>query len=233
MKDFKPIANSFHKKKHFLYSLIEQGEGTNLDFKFEISDASKIARSLAAFANTKGGRLLVGVKDNGVIAGIRSDEELYMVQAAAEFYSKPKIPFEVKSWDVNGKQVLEIYIPKSKLVPHLAKDDQKNWKAWIRVNDKNVMADEIMNEIWKLSKKKHGVFLTYDKNEKLLLEYLTNNKQIDLNLFCRMALINKETAVLILGKLSVLRIIDHTMTEDGSIFSIGKDFDLKKYKLNN
>lgn len=46
-----------------------------LDFKFEISDSKKIARSLVAFANTDGGRLLIGVKDNGVISGIRSEEE--------------------------------------------------------------------------------------------------------------------------------------------------------------
>ena len=52
-----------------------------LDFKFEISDSKKIARTLVAFANTDGGRLLIGVKDNGSISGIRSEEEKYMIDS--------------------------------------------------------------------------------------------------------------------------------------------------------
>ena len=232
MKDLKPVTPSSGKKRHFLYSIIEQGEGTNLDFKFEISDASKIARSLAAFANTSGGKLLIGVKDNGVIAGIRSDEEFYMVQAAAEMYSKPKIRFSVKTWVVNGKNVLDIEIPRSKTIPHFAKDDQKNWKAWVRVHDQNVMADEVLLKIWELKENKKGVFLSYDKNEKNLLEFLTKNKNIDLKQFCKISLLEKQNAINILGKLSVLKIIQHSMTEEGSVFSIGEDFDLEEYEQN-
>ena len=66
-----------------LHHLIAQGEHQQQDFKYEISDARKIARTLSAFANTEGGRLLIGVKDNGKIAGVRSDEEIYMGEAAA------------------------------------------------------------------------------------------------------------------------------------------------------
>ena len=62
-------------KEHPVKELIKQGEGLHLDFKFEISNVAKIARSLVAFANTDGGKLLIGVKDNGVIRGIKSEEE--------------------------------------------------------------------------------------------------------------------------------------------------------------
>lgn len=55
----------------YIQQLIAKGEHVHQDFKFAISDARKIAKSLSAFANTEGGRLLVGVKDNGKIAGIR------------------------------------------------------------------------------------------------------------------------------------------------------------------
>lgn len=67
----------------YIQQLVNEGEHIHQDFKFEISDAHKIAKSLSAFANTEGGRLLVGVKDNGKIAGIRSEEEIYMIEAAA------------------------------------------------------------------------------------------------------------------------------------------------------
>ena len=70
----------------YIHRLISEGEHVHQDFKFEISDARKIAKSISAFANTEGGRLLVGVKDNGKIAGVRSEEEIYMIEAAAQRY---------------------------------------------------------------------------------------------------------------------------------------------------
>ena len=66
----------------YIHALIAEGEHQQQDFKFEISDARKIAKTLSAFANTDGGRLLIGVKDNGKIAGVRSEEEKYMIEAA-------------------------------------------------------------------------------------------------------------------------------------------------------
>ena len=76
--------------KDYIYKLIEEGEHQQQDFKFEISDARKIAKSLSAFSNTDGGRLLIGVKDNGKIAGVRSEEEIYMIEAAAKLYCQQR-----------------------------------------------------------------------------------------------------------------------------------------------
>ena len=87
----------------YIKNLILSGENQQLDFKFEISDSRKIAKTLVAFSNTDGGKLLIGVKDNGRIAGIRTDEEFFMVQAAADLYCKPEVSFESKRWVVEGK----------------------------------------------------------------------------------------------------------------------------------
>ena len=105
---------------HHIQNLIAEGEHQQLDFKFEITDARRIARTLVAFANTDGGRLLIGIKDNGAIAGMRSDEEYYMVESAAKMYCKPPVEFALKEWTINGKTVLEIIIPKSPIKPHYA-----------------------------------------------------------------------------------------------------------------
>ena len=81
----------------YIHALIAEGEHQQQDFKFEISDARKIAKTLSAFANTDGGKLLIGVKDNGKIAGVRSDEEQYiklwqMPQPPTVFPSMPALP---------------------------------------------------------------------------------------------------------------------------------------------
>ena len=84
MKDIKPI-----KGKYYLQRVIAEGEHERQDFKYAISDAMKIARSLSAFANHSGGSLLIGVKDNGAIAGVRNEEDIYVVEQAAELYCRP------------------------------------------------------------------------------------------------------------------------------------------------
>ena len=89
MKDIRGI-----KGKFYIASLIEEGEHEHQDFKFAVSDARKIAHSLSAFANNDGGRLLIGVKDNGAIAGVRNEEDIFVVEQAAEMYCEP--PQEIR-----------------------------------------------------------------------------------------------------------------------------------------
>ena len=72
---------------HPLFLKIAGGESEVLDFKKTISSASKIAKTMSAFANHKGGTLLVGVNDNKTIAGVRSEDEKYMLDLAI-FYKK-------------------------------------------------------------------------------------------------------------------------------------------------
>ena len=92
--------NKTETSTQYIQRLIAEGEHCHQDFKFEISDARKIARSISAFANTGGGRLLVGVKDNGKIAGIRSEEEIYMIEAAANMYCKPTVELHTHTYHV-------------------------------------------------------------------------------------------------------------------------------------
>src|SRR5438105_10156166 len=107
--------------------LIAEGEGQQLDFKYHIGSAAKIAKTLVAFANTDGGKLLLGVKDNGNIIGVESEEEFYMVELAAEQFCKPPVGFEVKEWESEGKTVLEVFVPRSAEKPHYAKDENGKW----------------------------------------------------------------------------------------------------------
>ena len=46
----------------------------------------KIAKTMAAFANDSGGTLLVGVKDNQKVCGVKGEEEAYMLDLAARFF---------------------------------------------------------------------------------------------------------------------------------------------------
>ena len=94
------------------------GEGETLDYKQEISSASKIAKTMVSFANHKGGVLLVGVRDNRSIAGIRSEDEKYMLDLAASFYCKPEIELELEEHNIGGKVILECTVPEGESKPY-------------------------------------------------------------------------------------------------------------------
>ena len=50
----------------------------------------------------------MGVKDNGKIAGVRSEEEAYMIEAAAKLYCKPQVEFSIRNYIIENKTVLEV-----------------------------------------------------------------------------------------------------------------------------
>ena len=214
----------------YLYKLIQQGEHQKQDFKFCINDSKKIAKSLVAFANTDGGRLLVGVKDNGNIAGVSSDEEYYMVEGAATIYSKPKIKFSTQQWKVEGKTVLEIQVEPSLEKPHFAKDENGKWIAYLRKNDENIAANRILVEVWKKEKSSKGIFIHYSDDEKFLVDYLQEYPSITLSKFIRLALISRQKAIDILSSFVLMEIIIMDSSEEKTFFSLNKDFDVDKLK---
>ena len=164
----------------YIKNLILQGEHQQQDFKFQVNDSRKIARTLVAFANTDGGKLLIGVKDNGVIAGIRTEEEYHMIEAAATMYCRPEVDFASRHWNIDGRRVLEIDVPRAQIKPHYAKTDEGSWMAWVRVGDQNILADTIMIKYWKRRKSPRGTVIHYSDNEKMLLQYLSNHPTINL-----------------------------------------------------
>lgn len=168
-------------EEDYILRLIEEGEHTHQDFKFAISDARKIAKSISAFSNTEGGRLLIGVKDNGKIAGIQSEEEIYMIEAAAQMYCTPKIKMTNKIFRVKGKDVLEVTINESEHKPVFAIDENKKPWAYVRINDENILADTVYLNRWKYNKHDENVVITYSDREKLLLDVLNENGEITLN----------------------------------------------------
>ncbi|MBQ2907252.1 MAG: ATP-binding protein [Bacteroidales bacterium] len=207
------MSNHIHK-------LIEEGEHQMLDFKFEISDSKKIARTLVAFANTDGGRLLIGVKDNGAISGIRSEEEKHMIQTASEMYCIPSVNFQAKEWNINGKTVLEIIVPKSKYHKHKAPDHNNIYKVYIRVKDQNILADGILLKIWKYQNNKQEVRVTFTESEMFLLKYLNDNKRITLKEFMKAAKISKKEAEKTLVNFTLINMLKLEITEKVIFFSL-------------
>ncbi len=205
-----------------LQDLISEGEHQTQDFKFAVNDSKKIARSLSAFANTDGGRLLLGVKDNGRIVGVESDEEYYMIESAATLFCKPSVNFETYVWEEDGKTVLEINVPKSEKKPHKAPDKDGNYKVYVRVNDQNLLANSVLLKVWEQQKRKKGTLLKLNNAEEVLLKYLTDNPQITMREFQDLAGINRWLAEKIIVNLMVIDVVGMDLRENECLYFLKK-----------
>ena len=128
--------------------MIAEGEHQLQDFKTRIDDSRKIARTLVAFANADGGRLLIGVKDNGTVSGVRVDEELHMIEAAAQMYCRPAVEFQTQVWKADVRSVLEIVVEPSRQRPHRCESEQGRWEAYLRLEDENIRVNPVLSRCW-------------------------------------------------------------------------------------
>jgi predicted HTH transcriptional regulator len=208
-----------------LIKMIAEGEHQRQDFKYCINDSRKIARSMVAFANTDGGRLLLGIRDNGSVAGVRSDEEYYMAEAAAKLYSQPPLSFQTHQWQIEGKTVLEIVIPRSDEVPHRAQNEEGKWLVYIRKEDQNIVAPGIQLKVWEQQKNPSGVFIRFSDEEKRLLALLESEQHLSLNQFTRLARLPRWKGERILVKLIVIGIVGMDITGTGTRFFLRDDFE--------
>jgi predicted HTH transcriptional regulator len=201
--------------------LILQGEGTTLDFKKTITNVRKIAKSLVAFANNKGGQLLIGVTDDGTITGVKSeDEEKYMILKSAHHYCRPAIEPEFEEVYVEEKLVLVVSISSSETKPHYALDDNQQWWVYYRVEDKSILASKIILEILKKEKRESGQLISYTDHEKKLFEYLEKEGRITLKQFSKLTRSSNRYAQKVLVNLILTGIIKPHTSEKEEYFTM-------------
>jgi predicted HTH transcriptional regulator len=212
---------------HNLKKLIAEGENQQLDFKFCVSDSRKIARTLSAFSNSDGGRLLIGVRDNGSIAGIKSDEEIYMVDTAAHLFCRPEITYTIKQHTTAGKTILEVEVMKGDKRPYQVKDENGKWLSYFRHHDQNLVANKVLLQVWRKEEKKSGVLVKFSKAENTLMDYLAKNGSVTLSKFRKIAGISSYRAESILANLILFKVLIMNASEKGFTYELNPDEPLK------
>ncbi|OGU79470.1 MAG: transcriptional regulator [Ignavibacteria bacterium RIFOXYA2_FULL_35_9] len=172
-------------KPRELLELIEEGENLTCEFKRKFSTTEKIAREMIAFANTKGGYLVIGVDDDKEIIGVESEKaEAELIYDAANNFCEPPLNINIDYVEVKGKEVVVVEIFESDNKPHRIQDylnelDVNQSVVHIRVNDKSVQASKEMIRILKarssqMNLKKYSI----GPNEKAVFEFLDNYERI-------------------------------------------------------
>ena len=154
MKDLKAVRGY-----RYISELVARGEDETQDFKLTVNDARKIARTVSAFANNAGGHLLIGVKDNGTIAGIRSEEDIFVVEQAAQCYCEPPQPVDFAAYragdadsdhpGAKASVVIRAYISPAGTRPVTVIEADGKRQAYFRVADENIAAHPLMARAWR------------------------------------------------------------------------------------
>lgn len=179
-----------------------------MDFKKTITSTHKIAKTMVAFANNRGGRLLIGVGDDGNIQGVKNEEEeRYMIQKSAHFFCRPQLEPIFNEYIVDQKMVLVVDIEESDIKPHYALSDDDKWWVYIRVRDKSVLASKIVVDVLRKETKGDNVLLQYSSKETALLKFLQENERITLKEYTSLLNISKRAASRILVNLVLMGVI--------------------------
>ena len=114
---------------------------------------------------------------------------------------------------VEGKPILEIEIPMSNMRPHYARDESGEWTAYLRVLDQNIRANRIMVNVWKNESRQQGVLINLGREEKVLVDFLSENDHITLSKFIKIARTGRFQAEEILVNLILTRVLVMDVTE--------------------
>jgi predicted HTH transcriptional regulator len=160
---------------------IKRGENQTQDFKFAIDDQKKIARTLVAFANTDGGRLLIGVKDNGKVVGCNPEEEFHMIEGAAQLYCQPALEFKSQVHQEGFRMVLEVIIEPNPKRPFRALDEEGKWKSYFRKDDNTLLVNKIMFKVWQNQERKTARPEKFGEEELALIQLFDEDETVTLS----------------------------------------------------
>ena len=125
-----------------LHALLAAPEGKTLEFKRDLSSPVRFLRSVAAFANTSGGTILVGVED-GTRHVVGVPDPLELEERAANLISdaiSPRLVPEVELLCYRDTHVLAVRVHPSPSRPHYM-GPQVESGTYVRVGSTNRRAD--------------------------------------------------------------------------------------------
>lgn len=140
-----------------LFAQIEQGENKTLELKSQLPQYEQIAKTVLAFANTSGGKLVIGVSDNREIIGI-NEETIFTLkdQITSIIFDRcyPAILPEIYSVNLQGKLLLVVEVFRGNLLPYYLKAEGKNKGTYLRIGASNRKAD--FDHILELERQKYN-----------------------------------------------------------------------------
>ena len=176
-----------------LKRLVALGEGARLEFKYRVPRPDRIAKEVIALANTQGGKVLVGVGDDGSLVGVKdAEEELFALQEALDAFCEPPVSLAIEGVRISRRrEVLVIDVPRSAakphfLVPESPRGARQKRKAYIRVGAESVEASREAVALMQAEASPRDVRFTFGEAEQQLMRYLERYERITVREYARL-----------------------------------------------
>ncbi|MGE3534698.1 MAG: RNA-binding domain-containing protein, partial [Parachlamydiales bacterium] len=161
-------------------------ESSTLEFKQTIPENAQIAKTIIGFCNRSGGKLLIGVKQDGTVIGVPEEEIQrvmeYMNKCIFEASSPPIIP-AVYSQRIGDKTVLIIEVSSGMNKPYFRKSEGLDKGTYIRLGRSTVRATaDMVEELkWQSRGRSFDMMPVYhgkeeDLDQKQVLVFLNHKK---------------------------------------------------------
>ena len=127
---------------------ILKGESKNIEYKVKLpSRSEKYLKSVIAFSNTSGGKILIGIEDQtGKIVGVDEKEVFQIMDTIANTISDscvPQIVPDISFQTVDGKCLIIIDIYPGPCPPYYLKSAGKENGTYIRIGGTSRLADAV------------------------------------------------------------------------------------------
>ncbi|PAT36217.1 helix-turn-helix domain-containing protein [Vandammella animalimorsus] len=121
--------------------LLLQPEGKTLEFKRDLSSPRNALKTLVAFANSAGGRLVIGVDDARQVTGVAEplDEEERICNLIADSIAPRLVP-QVELASIDGRTVLVVEVFPSNSRPHYLKSLGPQQGVYVRLGSSSRQA---------------------------------------------------------------------------------------------
>ena len=98
--------------QHELDTIIQSGEGYKTEFKRNLN--TDLSKELVAFANSSGGKIYLGIEDNGTVSGVTIDNTLKSKITMMAHECDPSVEIELASF----RNVMIVNVPEGKDKPY-------------------------------------------------------------------------------------------------------------------
>ena len=208
-----------------LEQLVELGEGISLEFKRRVPRPERIAKEIVALANTNGGRIVLGVSDDGTIEGFENiSEQQFLLRRATEAHCVPPVEYDTERIVVAElRDVIVVTVPESKNKPHYVVSDPSSdgeGPAYVRVEERSVEASDETVERLHHQETDGGVTFEFGETESLLMRYLDDYGRITVAQFAQLADISPERASQTLLRLTRADLLYLHNAEEGDYFTL-------------
>ncbi len=122
-----------------LISLIQNGENSGVEFKRDNIRPEQLAKEIVAFLNFKGGKIFLGVEDDGIVSGVnRKSLEEWVMNVCSDKVHPRIIPY-YETLLLNDKKVAVISVDMGTAKPYVVRHNNRE-DIYIRVGSTSRLA---------------------------------------------------------------------------------------------